>query len=100
MNIQAVNSYTQSNIAKNQVSFKDADIVEEYIKTPYEKEMDSLYKQTQNQIELMRFFHKDNPVRMKKEIKEITNNAFKKAQCLKEKYLQPKGNFFQRLLKR
>ena len=98
MNIQPINSYTQSNNVKNQVSFKDADFIEDYVKTPYEKAMDNLYKQTQNQIDLMRYFHKDNPARMKKEIKEITNNAFKKSEALKAKYLKPK-NFFQRLFR-
>ena len=98
MNIQPINGYTQSNISKKQLAFKEADIIEDYIKTPYEKEMDSLYKQTQNQIELMKYFHKDNPTRMKKEIKKITNNAFKEAEALKAKYLKPK-NFFQRLFR-
>ena len=99
MNIQPINNTVTKNLKNNQISFKEADFVEDYVKTPYEQEMDSLYKQTQNQIELMKYFHKDNPARMKKEIKEITNNAFKKAQDLKIKYLQPKKNFFQKLFK-
>jgi uncharacterized protein YdaT len=98
MNIQPISGYNQSNTNTKQISFKEADFIEDYQPTPYEKEMDSLYRQTQNQIELMKYFHKDNPARMKKEVKEITNRAFKQAEVLKAKYLKPK-NFFQKLFR-
>ena len=99
MQIQSVNSYIQTNNTKtNQPSFKEADFIEDYVKTPYEQEMDSLYKQTQNQIEFIKYLYKDNPKKMKKSIHEISQSAFKKADALKTKYLGSK-NFFQRLLK-
>ena len=97
MNIQSVNSYTQLNIVNP--AFKERDIVEDHVKTPYEQEMDWLYEETQNQIKLMKYFHKENPARMKKEIKSVVSAAFKKAEAIKAKYLKPKS-FFQRLLKR
>ena len=42
MNIQPVNGYTQNNIAKNQVSFKDFDgeLYSDFLKTPYQRTME------------------------------------------------------------
>ena len=98
MNIQPLNDYHQTNIKTKQVTFKEADFIEDYVKTPYEKEMDSLYKETQNQIEVIRYLYKDNPAKMKKSIHEITQAGFKKAEALKAKYLAPKS-FIQKLFK-
>ena len=44
MNIQSINSYTQSNIVKNQVSFKDIDGADFswQTKTPYQRDMEAL----------------------------------------------------------
>ena len=99
MNIQSINSYTQLNITKNQPNFKEADFIEDYVKTPYERKMDALYNETQNQINFIKYLYKDNPQKMKESIHEITQSAFKKAEVIKKEYLKPR-NFFQRLLKR
>ena len=42
MNIQSINSYTQLNTVKNQVSFKDFDgeLYSDFLKTPYQRTME------------------------------------------------------------
>ena len=87
MKIQSINSYTQS----NNTNFKERDVVDDYIKTPYEQEMDWLYKETENQIKLMKYFHKDNPKEMQKAINEIYKIAEEKSATIKKKYLKPKS---------
>ena len=62
MNIQPINNTVTKNLVNNQISFKEADFIEDYVKTPYEQEMDSLYKQTQNQIEFLKKGDADNGV--------------------------------------
>ena len=44
MNIQSINSYTQPNMAKKQISFKDIDGAEFswQTKTPYQRDMEAL----------------------------------------------------------
>ena len=98
MNIQAVNNYTKSNIRNYSPSFKERDIVDDYVKTPYEQEMDNLYNETKNQVELLEYFHKDDPVRLAKEKESLFASAFKKRENIKTKYLKPKS-FIKRLFK-
>ena len=57
------------------------------MKTPYDLEMDSLYKQAQEQIEMMKYLYKNNPIKMKESVREISQLAFKKANIVKTKYL-------------
>ena len=85
MNIKPIN-----NISKNlkcNINFKENNFVEYYVKTPYEIEMDNLYKQAQNQIEMMKFLYKNNSAKMKQTISEISQLTFQKAEIVKTKYL-------------
>lgn len=93
MNIQAVNSYTNLNIIKKQIPFKEADLVEDYQPTPYERDMDSLYRETENQISVIKYLYKENPLRMEKAINEIYEIAAKKREVIKSKYLKSENIF-------
>ena len=35
MNIQPINNTVTKNLVNNQISFKEADFIEDYVKTPY-----------------------------------------------------------------
>ena len=87
MNIQPINNTVSKNLKYNKITFKEAEIADEYVKTPYDLEMDSLYKQAQEQIEMMKYLYKNNPIKMKESVNEISQLVFKKANLVKTKYL-------------
>lgn len=87
MNIQSINNTMSKDLKYNKISFKEADVAEVYIRTPYDQEMDSLCKQTQSQIKMIKFLYKNNSTKMKQTVDEISQLAFKKAEMVKAKYL-------------
>ena len=97
MHIHTINSYTQSNIIKK-ISFKERDIVDDYVKTPYEQEMDALDKETDNLLDLMKYLYKDSPMSMKRAIDDVYKRALEKRKVIETKYLKPKS-FIQKLFK-
>ena len=98
MNIQPISGYNQTSLKTKQTSFKEADFVEDYKPTPYEKEMDNLDKETDNLLSLMRYLYKDSPLSLEKAINEVYSRAAEQRNLIKTKYLKQQ-NFIQKLFK-
>ena len=101
MNIQSVNSYTQSNIVKNQVSFKDIDGADFswQTKTPYQRDMDALDDIFYTRLKGIEKSFTDSTQRAKA-LDKMWAEKESAEKIIKEHYgIIKKRNFFQRLLK-
>lgn len=100
MNIQPINSYTQLNTVKNQVSFKDYDgeLYSDLLKTPYQKAIEEFDRKFYVKLQKVEETLVDSKQRAKA-LDKLWAQKEKGEIAIKERYgIIKKRNFIQKLL--